>query len=429
MKEPFDKKLSQRIKALFENHEESSHEKEWEKFAAAYFNKPAKKPVPIWTWWISGIAASLLLIGWLINTSSEATNPKELISLADSLATESEKFTLEESGTIELPDQFPWEVETMSSLQSKKTTRKSSLPNTISRQKEVDPSGITQLLTIDSEVLQGVAEHGIEVNTNVLKKDAVSLSIEEASAYIRNLLEDDMPSIESSKKDPFKIGVLIAPQTVTNTNQSLGLSAGIMSEFSVSKKLKIDMGIAYAQQNLNPNPSGNLLTTSVNDALEAAFVNQQVRGQYTIGNQLFAGNLMSIQEELRFGQIEIPVNLKYKLLERNKADIYFVSGLSNMFYLNQERISTLNFATFSASNATGDGLQSFSQSLGPDPSSSAINLGQLINVAVGFEQNLSNGTFLYIEPFYKISIGNQTFAEQQFSIGGINLRMNFQLKK
>jgi hypothetical protein len=429
MKEPFDKKLSQRIKTLFENHQESPSEKEWGKFAAAYFNKPTKKPLPIWTWWVSGIAASLLLIGWFINSSSKVSTQSELLSLADSLANESEKFTLEASGTIELPDQLMGEVEAIASLQSGYPSAISPRSKTELTQTNHEPRAIDQLLTSPSEEIPMIPENEIEAKESVLKTAPIQLTTEEASAYIRNLLGDNESPPESSKLDPFKIGVLLAPQTVSNTNQTLGLSAGIMSEFSLTKKLKIDMGIAYAQQNLNPNPSGNLLNTSVNDALEAAFVNQQVRSQYSLGNQLFAGNLMSIEEELRFGQIEIPINLKYKLFERTKADIYFVSGISNMLYLNQKRISTLNFASFSTNNIAGNGLQSFSQSLGPDASGSTVNLGQLINVAVGFEQSLNNGTFVYIEPFYKISVGGQTFAEQQFSIGGINLRMNFQLKK
>jgi hypothetical protein len=73
-------------------------------------------------------------------------------------------------------------------------------------------------------------------------------------------------------------------------------------------------------------------------------------------------------------------------------------------------------------------LNTFSQTIEPDNQSSGIDTGRMLNFGIGFEQNLKNGTFLSIEPFYKLPLGDQTFINQQFSIGGINLRMNFQLK-
>ncbi|EPR68954.1 hypothetical protein [Cyclobacterium qasimii] len=43
MKEQFDKKLAEKIKASFSKHEEPFDPKEWEKFSDAYF-KPKRKP-------------------------------------------------------------------------------------------------------------------------------------------------------------------------------------------------------------------------------------------------------------------------------------------------------------------------------------------------------------------------------------------------
>ncbi|UJP65583.1 outer membrane beta-barrel protein [Mongoliitalea daihaiensis] len=427
MKEPFDKKLSQRIKSVFENHQESPSEKEWEKFAAAYFNKPAKKPVPIWIWWFSGIAASLVFGIWLLNPTSIDHSEEQLLSFADSLAKESKTFTFEELGSIEKLEEASSAVEKITQLNTGNSSVKNKTPETAQKEAMLmEVKGSNQVGQNNPQDISIIAENGSQSQANILTKDTNPLLEEKAFAYIQNLLSEESNVIPSSKKDPFRIGFLLAPQTVSNTNQTIGLSAGIMSEFSVSKKLKIDMGIAYAQQNINPNTNGGILNASVNDALEANFGS---RSQYNTAGLLSTGNLLSFNEELRFGQLEIPINLKYKLLERNKADIYFVSGISNMFYLNQERISTLKFANLSTAASMGDGLQSFSQRTVPDATNRDVMIGQLVNVAVGFEQNLSNGTFLYIEPFYKISVGNQTFAEQQFSIGGINLRMNFQLKK
>lgn len=432
MKEPFDKKLADKIKTLFQSHEETAPQKEWERFSAAYFNKPVKKKYPIWPWWVSGIAASLALAIWLGRTPEAIEEPNELLSFADTLTKESKSYELEDLGSIETLEDITSRDELGSMAANKRHPVQAVETFTITsaKQAEITSSPAENPLVADISIPETTAELNTHESTYVPFSSLTEKTLDTKSAenYIKNLLAEEEESIKQTSKDPFKLGVLIAPQAVSNANQTISLSAGIISEIAVSKKLKIDMGIAYAQQNLNPNSNGGMLNARTSDASQN-YSGQQFREQAIAGNQFFAGNLISATEELRFGQLEIPINLKYKLLERNKADIYFVSGISNMFYLNQERISTLNFANLSAAGNIGNGIQSFSQRSVPDASSSDVNIGQLVNVAVGFEQNLSNGTFLYIEPFYKMSVGNQTFAEQQFSIGGINLRMNFQFKK
>ena len=144
-----------------------------------------------------------------------------------------------------------------------------------------------------------------------------------------------------------------------------------------------------------------------------------------------SGNLMGSNTELRFGQLEIPVNLKVNVLQRKSSGIYVLSGISNMFLINQRSITNFDVANFGGftGSANQNLIQSFSQTIRPDNLSNEETMGQLFNFGFGYEHNLSNGTYLSIEPFYKTSIGSQTFLGQQFSIGGINLRMNFQLKK
>lgn len=426
MKEPFDKKLSEKIKNLFNPHEEAPQEKEWEKFATAYFNKPVKKRLPVWPWWLSGIAAALLIGFWLGKTPFENPQPSDTVSLADSLAKKSKNFTYEASKPVETiePSFFTLdEVEVEQSYSQKEIALENTgqevtlKPVKESEEKIVIPeSPVEPLLALEEEKK--------EIPSIALLNNEPSLETQQAEAYIKNLLSEEVIPTQADKKDPFKLGFLLTPQTVSNTNQPIGLSAGVMSEIAISKRLKIDMGIAFARQNLStPTHAGPMTMTSQN-GLDAAAM-EQLRAQGMVNSQLFSGNLISTDEELRFGQLELPINLKYKMFERNKADIFLVSGISNMFYFNQQRVSTLNFVSLT-SNA---GVQSLRQTFGPEPSDNAVNVGQLLNLAVGFEQNLSKGTYLYLEPFYKFSVGNQTFANQQFSIGGINLRMNFQLKK
>jgi hypothetical protein len=249
--------------------------------------------------------------------------------------------------------------------------------------------------------------------------------VEEAQQQINAWLAaagntEDGDKIDEKTKRPLKLGVLMAPQTISNSTQNVNFGGGLMSEIAFSKRLRLDVGVGYAKQNLVPdqNNGGSLLMADV-AGIESSKANS------------FASNYINSSSELSFGQVEIPLNMKYSVIQRKSADFYLVSGLSNMFYLNQEKTTTFNSVAFGA-NATNNGTQSLSSrsiSESPADTGGQMDIGQLINLGMGFEQNLKNGTSISFEPFYKFTIGDQTFANQRFAIGGINLRMNFQLKK
>ena len=95
-------------------------------------------------------------------------------------------------------------------------------------------------------------------------------------------------------------------------------------------------------------------------------------------------------------------------------------------YLNQQNTTTFSTANLNYGTLVGmqSAIETYTQTEVPNTGSGNIDSGQMLNFGFGYEQNLKNGTFLSIEPFYKFSLGDQTFNNQQFSIGGINLRMN-----
>lgn len=248
---------------------------------------------------------------------------------------------------------------------------------------------------------------------------------EEAERLIQNWLaeagadEGEEEKQASEERNPLKLGVLLAPQNISNSNQNINFGAGLMSEISFSKRLKLDVGVGYAKQNLTPESAsrGGQFMADIGSA----------DGQKAY---MMSSNYIRSSSELSFGQIEIPLNMKYSFVQKKTADFYLVSGVSNMFYINQEKTVTFNTVSFAAQgmNASPQMVGSATVTEAPSGSQNQVDVGQLINFGLGFEHHLKNGTSLSFEPFYKFSVGDQTFVNQRFAIGGINLRMNFQLK-
>lgn len=437
MKEQFDKRLAKKIKDSFENYQEPYDPKAWDKLSAAYFIP--KKGLSDKPWLLRAAAVSVImgaafLFYWLMPISREnlqvADNPTELAvpnsspkhQLAPEFAEAATGIPKKDAkkpspgktdGMLVVnPVSTPIledEKEEMVSEQLNYLTEGVTLNSETASKKEIETRLVPEKEMITNNLITS--------NTTAL----VMMDDKEAKAAISEWLGEANPAFDEKSKEtdhPIKLGMMLIPQAVNNSNQSLNLGAGLISEIPLGKKLKIDLGMAYVSQNLDP---GNNLNNFLmeNSDIASAFRASSI-----------SNNVINSSSELRFGQLEVPINLKYQVMDGKNAGLYVLTGVSNMFLLNQRNVNTVNTANMSAMfGPQQDLVQTFSQTIRPDNLSGSETIGQMINFGFGYEYGLSNGTFISVEPFYKTSLGRQTFLGQQMSIGGLNLRMNFQLKK
>lgn len=453
MKEQFDKRLVEKIKDSFEQFQEPLDPIELEKFRKLYYGKKNKGFFSLSGILWGGIAASIIIGAFIVFQKDEIQNnlidsSQELISSNEASVT-SEGLILADtanttSGSMELSN-LESSGEVQEALDREVLVRITSIEENTDLG-EVSTSG-NNIIEINSNAFGNIARNNeIQWEKKERVNDPFITSIKEPSEiivadeseqeaidYIQNWLGDQKEIDPSntlvkveSKKEPLKLGVLVAPQTISNTTQTLNLGAGIMSEFSFSRRIKLDVGLAYARQHIEPT-SGEMVNFSSADFSNSNFglsLAEDAR------SAILSGNYINTSNELSFGQLEIPINLKFKVLENKSSDLYVVSGFSNMLYLNQQNVTTFNAVNLAQPNfsSSNQAVETFTQTQRPDSGSGNVDSGQMLNLGVGFEQSLKNGTFISIEPFYKLSLGTQTFSNQQFSIGGVNLRMNFQIK-
>jgi hypothetical protein len=443
MKEPFDKKITEKIRDTFEAHNEPFDPKEWGKFSDAYFGK-SRKPFGAWWLFAGGIAASLLLVAVLWNpfkfseSAEESAAPiaynqyeENAMSVPPTEKDSGPQASSDREG--EIANSAEESAQNSNALVGKNSTtshlKKESklklVPKENDSKSKVANLEVNQSKEEKTEVAQSLAKSQPLNTPSQANETSAAVQIEDAQQQINNWLaeaenHDETNDGDEKEKQPLKLGVLMAPQNISNSTQNINFGAGFMSEIPFSKRLRLDVGIAYAQQNLIPDQNGgSRYFTSDVASVESAKAN------------MFAGNYINSTAELSFGQIEIPLNMKYSVIQKKSSDFYVVSGLSNMFYVNQQKTTTYNTVAFISNtpNAAAQTLNSSSISESPASSEGQVDVGQLINLGMGFEQNLKNGTSISFEPFYKFTVGDQTFVDQRFAIGGINLRMNFQLKK
>lgn len=436
MKEQFDKRLVEKIKDSFENHDESFDPKAWENFSKAYFKPKIATSKFAWVWWAASIAAVLGLITLFY--------PKDkILSESEIVATKSESLP-ESTGEAQtlppliavIPDsggsgqlQLNEEIRNGDRDISEKMNE-SENQTPVFGPANIDLAEIGNSMEI-AEKKSGEMPFSVKKNdqdqiVNPLLSELKATEERQAEDKIQAWLNDgkeiklEKSQEEREQKNPVRLGVLVSPQTISNSNQPLNLGAGLMSEISFSKRLKLDLGMAFASQNISPDYSNVMF------AMDA-----QSEDVSRVSNMNLSNNLITSDTELKFGQLEIPINLKYVLMDKKSYGLYIVSGVSNMVYVNQRTVNTFTAVNFNNSGmlSSPNMVETFSDTVRPSDGNNSSNVGQMINFGFGYEHSLKNGTFISFEPFFKTSIGDQTFLGQQFSMGGMNLRMNFQLKK
>ncbi|NHE55303.1 outer membrane beta-barrel protein [Cyclobacterium plantarum] len=440
MKEQFDKKLAEKIKDSFSKHEEPFDPQAWEKFSRAYFKPKKKAWLVYWPFLTAGVAASLLF--FFIYFPEQERIDQQVKSFSDSITIGDAPFQSKmEEDTANEDDQAELEAmaeavekpalgspEEIAGIDTDAETPKSPVSN---RKSEVLPevSAMPSLIKPFAEswedfqavMVEKLKQLPLFGEQDILDQPA-NLSMTENDA-VKIIEEWKSGEVEKETKDldkdsrPFKLGVMVSPQANSNPVSGMNLGAGIMSEISLSNKFKLDFGLAYANQSLSHQ---NM---------------QPMPQNASPGFDLRASsNIIDTNYQLNFASLDIPVNLKYRVYDKKQTGIYLITGLSSMVYLDQNSVETIEAQSlFSTNSFSGDleyapNVQKFSNVISPQSGQSNTDMAGLLNLSIGYEYQLNNEFYLSFEPFYKLPLGGLTFADQQFSIGGINLRMNFNLK-
>ena len=434
MKEQFDKKLIEKIKISFENHEEPFNPQEWEKLSHAYFHPAKKKKFAFWPFLISGIAASLLLV--FVFWPFEEELQRNVQTLTDSITIEGKQFEKIELPRNKVQDNLALAEKELASVPTEAPGAVAKSEETQQIQRDpIEPilvNGLPQASTALAPVAISPEKNNIieELHQNAANERigapiiAYDSEAEQAQRYLDQWKAEGQGTEagkEASSNRNVRLGLLVGPQAASNQISGMSLGAGVMSEFSISKRLKLDVGVTYASHNMSPDQMIPMNATMASPAKEA------------FASLANSPRLIGSNAELSFSGLDIPVNLKYKVVDKEKSGLFLITGLSSMVYLDQQTTETM--AVDSYFNTTADGLefqrtvQQYTHEAGPESTADGFDLGRMLNLSVGYEYNLKNGTYLSIEPYYKLPLGDMTFANQQFSIGGLNLRMNFRLGK
>src|SRR5690606_28546762 len=149
----------------------------------------------------------------------------------------------------------------------------------------------------------------------------------------------------SGEGNNMRLGLLVGPQASSSAVSGMSLGAGVMSEFSLNDRLKIDVGVTYSRHSMVP--EGQMPARQSSDAANLESPAGLMNNLYTNPRVISSG------AELNFSGLDIPINLKYKVMDKEQSGLFLITGLSTMVYLDQQATETMTLNTFFTNNKNG----------------------------------------------------------------------------
>lgn len=445
MDDQLDNDLKNRIKEVFEDYDDTTADEGWLQLRKKYPEEQSNRGAFAWIWRGAAAAILLLFLGiglWMYNKQPE---PKKL-SYKPSKTSPSEKTTsgmaaahpdiIHKTNTAKAED-----LATTAGNAQPKTSKSNTLKNSTETSKPLQPDAGLKIAQGDTaaqisfiaknrtdsaktikndetdQQLAVTVKPGI-ANFNPVQTPAKAPERSMASVFAEEKKTKPLQNDEKIKTDSKRVHFGVYATTYFNyakgSNNQINAGAGVSSDISISKNLKLVTGVAIAQNTLNytggvPPAAGEqvALLPAASRAIYASLSNSAVP---TFKN--YNASLVGL---------DIPLNLKYEF-NPQKGDTYVSAGLSSGTFINESYTYQYNNPSFFTSSVQQTQGETTSKSF------NSFYFAKTLNVAFGVGYPLGKN-HLIIEPFLKYPLEGLGAQQIRFGAGGLNLKFNFQSSK
>jgi len=266
----------------------------------------------------------------------------------------------------------------------------------------------------------------IAQNPNKPAATKPALTSAEALAKLFAETANNPKDIKTSPKKDKKpvIGVYAATyfNYANGSDNRVNVGAGVSSDFSITRKLKLSTGVAIAQNSLNYDYSKSSNNSASNDvaraSLNPAGSALNTSGLYnssisSLGYDSFLTPSTPQNYSASLIGLDVPVNLKYEF-NPGKSETYVSAGLSSGTFINQ------TYTTEYAANA-----RQVAQTTTTQNNFGNFYFAKMLNVSFGMGYSVGKNNRLVVEPFLKYPLSGLGAQQIKFGAGGINLKLNF----
>lgn len=420
----FDEKFRDNVKEVFGNYEAGHLSDEgWKSFSSRLGRKEHRAFfIPLWAKAASVIllVAAGSLITYLLLKSPSGNLPE--IAVSDKVR--------ETPETKALPGNKIFRAEAVAAKPEFRSTEKKIAA--LSAEKSVTEKPFTKLLAEDTphdipavspeEITHGIPE---KTDTRDINFEKISEENEERNlAYeeaVKELHAGDtlqVPEEENQnrmKRSSVMAGVSGMMAVIDDEIAgSPGFSAGFYYEYKLSKRIAFRPGLALAMQSSTVEKSSG--TTSFDYAAPLSDGTTGVTDSYNARLNLVA--------------LEMPVNLVFRIIDREKSSLFISAGASTMVFLSQSLrgtfINSYTKTTYSelTGGMTADTRYSTTTVEKNEGAFSHTDLLGLANFSAGYSVPFGKGSIL-LEPYIQLPLGNISSLDLKIIYSGMSLKMRF----
>jgi hypothetical protein len=443
-----EEEFIRQIKSVFEDYDDGFADRGWAELRKKYPEKENRK-LPIW--WLSGIAATLLIVvGLFFNDTFEKQHiklsvkqPKDKTNKDNEVLKTDQKQTYAElkqgqKSTKTLYRDVDTFRKSTSSTKMKGTNEvyiaKTSAVKTIdvpqpiiiksldNQNSDVGSSDKTKRDQLGIIAANSNTENNVTTAITELPKnsDATALLKPEKKSTEEFLKEQSKLLAESKKKEDKKNQSITTFDVFTGTffnyhdNNEAKLSAGLglNANIKVAKNLVLSVGAGISQNKVSYE---NKVPAEVTQAMFASKAYAMDLAPLNAGYSATATNDVSFNGRLL--SIDLPV--AFKFFPTKRQDFYISTGINSSTYLSQKYTYNYSVSNFGVQNGAAQVQKQTEESNlgGFDFANNAI-------IAIGFNQSLGKNILIF-EPYYKPALNTMGNKNLRISSAGINLKFNF----
>lgn len=434
-----DEELSAQINKVFENFDDGLSEQGWAALREKYPEKSSKK-LPLW--WISGIAASLLIVAglWLFlnqplqnEVDQTQTIVKKTDDSTDQFKPTSPQLNAKQQDAI-LPDpSFEKNNQRLNErliIEQPVAINREKVMAAIPEKNQKIDNGITavplQPLVLDTSTSKNVAtinpvQKATTTVTNPIdnnqQQPTVKANVKPTKSTEDFLSEQSQLMTANEKKSPtvkrtptkssFEIftGTFLnyAGDNDVKVNAGVGLNANI----KVSNSIFLAVGAGVSQNKMGYGNQSNVPQTASN-ALPMSDAGVAYTSAPFVTDVKLSAQLLAI---------DLPIVVKF--YPTKKQNFYVSTGINSNSYLNQQYTYSYRIVSPSSLYKVPEMEEQVEKSdlKGFDFANSAI-------FAIGINQRIGTNQLIF-EPYFKPAIGNMGDKNLRINTIGINLRFNF----
>lgn len=443
-----EKELVERIKSVFEDYDDGLGEQGWTALREKYPEKGSKK-LPIW--WLTGIAATLLVVVGLYFSNAfdtekvilrAGTKPKENVLPKNSSPINEENTSIITTDTNKKHNYtLPQSAIGKDILQKKVTDSPQQYIAQRNSNNETNPTKELDVIVSNSEVAQAKPVTLVENNKPVIavtktddkvianagattdvppteKTVKPKLSTEEFLKEESRLMANSVNK-DTKKNNASKTTLDVFTGTFFNYHDDneakLSAGVGLNANVKVTKNLVISFGAGISQnkvsyENKVPTEVSQAMFESKSNthAMNAAPINGVAYSVTATNDLSFNGRLLSI---------DLPMVVKF--FPSKKQDFYISTGINSSSYLTQKYTYNYSLSNFGYRNGEAQ-----TQTQTEESSLKGFDFANSAIIAIGINQSIGKNVLIF-EPYYKPALNTMGDKNLRISSAGLNLKFNF----